>query len=80
MRFSAIIALAALNVAACAPSLEANGEHGVTIHQSELRIGSAREDAEAEAVKYCSQFGRVAHLESEDVSWFWSARFRYECV
>ena len=74
------ITLFALSVTACAPSLEANGENGVTIHQSEARILSAQYEADFAATKYCGQFGRVAHLESQQVSWFWSSTFNYQCV
>jgi hypothetical protein len=77
-----VASLVALSAAACAPSLNASGERGVTIDQSEARILSGESDAAASATatKYCNQFGRVPHLESERMSWFWSATFTYQCV
>jgi putative hemolysin len=80
-----------LSAAGCAPSIEGAGENGGTIHESQLTldhpefgplalpVGDKQSNVVAIAGKYCSQYGRSAHLTSEDVGPFWMDTFTFDC-
>jgi hypothetical protein len=66
-----------LTTASCA-SLEGNGERGGTIRDNQLRPGS--QDAMANAAQYCRQFGRSAHLASQEIGLVWSETIVFDCI
>jgi ABC-type glycerol-3-phosphate transport system substrate-binding protein len=81
MRKTAIIAMTLLGgLAACGPALEGNGQAGGTIRAVQVWPDSdgARMTDMAEA--YCGQFGRSAHVASEDLSWVWLDDVAFDCI
>jgi hypothetical protein len=80
VRQLAVLALVmgGLSIAGCAPS--GNGETGGTIRGNLLWPGSDTHHAMAMATQYCGQFGRSAHLASEEQGWLSSDTITFECV
>jgi hypothetical protein len=72
------LVMGGLSVAGCAPSI--NSDAGGTIRGNLLWPGSDTHHAMAMADQYCSQFGRSAHLASEEQGWLSSDTVRFECV
>ena len=66
--------------AGCAPTLQASNERGGTVTQSQLWPGPGRARAMAMASDYCSHYGAVPHLASEDLGWLWSDTIAFDCV
>jgi hypothetical protein len=72
------LVMGGLSVAGCA--LSSNNDAGGTIRGNLLWPGSDTHHAMAMADQYCSQFGRSAHLASEEQGWLSSDTVRFECV
>jgi len=66
------------SVAGCA--LSGNGDTGGTIRGNLLWPGSDTHHAMAMADQYCRQFGRSAHLASEEQGWLSSDTVTFDCV
>jgi hypothetical protein len=69
-----------LSIGGCAPGLHGSGESGGTIGQFQLLPGANELGAEAMAANYCSQYGRSAHIASEDLGLLWSSTYKFDCV
>ncbi len=69
-----------LSISGCAPTLEGSKERGGVIRYSQVRPGTDGTDVAAMADKYCSQFGRSAHMSSEELGPFWSDTVSFDCV
>lgn len=69
-----------LSISGCAPSLEGSKENGGVIRYSQVRPGTDGRDVAAMADKYCSQFGRSAHMSSEELGPFWLDTVNFDCV
>jgi hypothetical protein len=69
-----------MSVSGCAPSLEGSKERGGVIRYSQVRPGADGRDVAAMADKYCSQFGRSAHMSSEELGLLWSDTVTFDCV
>lgn len=84
--------LVGLSAAGCAPSLEGAGERGGTIREYQLQqnevelgplpvpLGAVDSNVLSIAGKYCSQYGRSAHIAHEEVSLLWTNTFTFDCV
>lgn len=75
-----LLPIAGLSAAGCAPSLAGNGDNGGTIDQTQLRWDTDEVDATMMAADYCRQYGRTAHIASEELGVFWTDTFAFDCV
>ncbi len=75
-----VAALAGSSIAGCAPTVDGSGERGGTVREYQFQLAATPNDALAAAGKYCAQFGRSAHIASEDVGILRIDTFDFDCV
>lgn len=86
--------LAGLSIAGCAPTLQGAGADGGTIRQNQFTqnnvelgpldvgpLGLGDTNVLMMAGKYCSQYGRSAHITTQEVRAIWPYdTFTFDCV
>jgi len=75
-----LLPVAGFSAAGCAPALTGSGASGATVHQLQLRWDADEVEATAMAADYCRQYGRTAHIASEELGVLWKDTLTFDCV